>query len=148
LYKTDTVTLTVGTTTWAIVSPATTPSWDNGAPTSTVAAVISADYTTGGTSLDACSLTVNNNAVVVISSGDDVTLSSGSLTVASGSTYTQQNNANLIQTNANAVNSGGTIIERNSTPMNRLDYTMWCAPVSGTQTLQNFSQYTLSNPFL
>jgi VCBS repeat-containing protein len=144
---TDTVTLTVGTTTWAIVSPATTPSWDNGAPTSTVAAVISADYTTGGTSLDACSLTVNNNAVVVISSGDDVTLSSGSLTVASGSTYTQQNNANLIQTNADAVNSGGTIIERNSTPMNRLDYTMWSAPVSGTQTLQNFSQYTLSTRF-
>ena len=144
---TDTVTLTVGTTTWAIVSPATTPSWDNGAPTSTVAAVISADYTTGGTSLEACSLTVNNNAVVVISSGDDVTLSSGSLTVAAGSTYTQQNNANLIQTNANAVNSGGTIIERNSTPMNRLDYTMWSAPVSGTQTLQNFSQYTLSTRF-
>lgn len=142
----DTVTYTVGTTTWAIVSPATTPSWDNGAPTSTMTAVISADYTSAG-NLDACSLTVNNNAVVIISSGDDVTLSSGSLTVVSGSTYTQQNNANLMQTNASAANSGGTIIERNSSPVNRLDYTLWCSPVSGTQTLQNFSQYTVSNRF-
>ena len=129
--------ITINATTW-------TGSWSNGLPDSTTSVIISANYTPSS-SFECCSLTVNNNAVVLIPSGTNVTLH-GALTVVSGSSFTLQNNANLIQTN-DAANSGNITVLRNSAPIKRLDHTLWCSPVTGTQTLQQFSPNTLSNRF-
>ena len=117
--------------------------WSNSAPTSTKAAIITGNYSQSA-NIDACTLTVNNNAVVSIPSGYNVTLN-GALTVSSGS-FTLENNANLIQTSTIA-NSGNIIVKRNSSALFRLDYTMWSSPVAGSQTLSLFSPLTSTNRF-
>lgn len=132
--------------TWTITAPATSPSWDNGVPTATTAAIIAAPFTSGGTGITAYSLTVTNNAVVIISSGDTVTLNEA-LIVTSGSSVTFNNNANLIQEGTANLNSGTIIMKRNSSLLKRLDYTLWSSPVTGSQTLLNFSPLTLTNRF-
>jgi hypothetical protein len=134
---TTTVTIN-GPTTWNGTS------WNNGAPTSTTAAIISGNYTSSS-DLTACSLTVTNNAVVVISTGNSVTLSGG-LTVDSGSSFTLENNANLLQNGATNLNSGAITVKRHSSALMRQDYTLWSSPVAGQQ-LQSFSPMTLSNRF-
>lgn len=120
--------------------------WSNGAPNATTSAVISSTFTSNGSSIAACSLTVNNNATVLISSGDTVNLS-GALVVGPGSTVTFNNNANLIQSGNVNANSGAITIKRNSSALLRLDYTSWSSPVSGSQTLLDFSPETLTNRF-
>ncbi|WP_309641009.1 hypothetical protein [Flavobacterium sp.] len=116
--------------------------WDNGVPTAISTVVIAANYTAAA-SLACCSLTVNNNAVVNIPSGMNVTLN-GALTVSSGS-FTLENNANLLQ-NTNAANSGNIIVKRSSSALIRQDYTLWSSPVSGQQLLA-FSPATLPTRF-
>ncbi|MFN7014969.1 MAG: hypothetical protein ACK4ON_11945, partial [Bacteroidia bacterium] len=120
--------------------------WSNGAPNSTTSAIISGAYTSAGNNITACSLTVTNSAVVQISSGDSVTLS-GALTTETGSTVTFNNNANLIQSGTTNANSGSIFVRRNSSALMRLDYTLWSSPVTGSQTLLNFSPATLTNRF-
>lgn len=133
-------TITISATTWSAGV------WSNGAPNATTGAMISSAFTSGGTSISACSLTINNNAVVQISSGDSVTLG-GALVVEPGSTVTFNNNANLIQGGNINTNSGAVIIKRNSSALKRLDYTLWSSPVFGSQTLLDFSPETLTNRF-
>ncbi len=125
------------TTTWNGTS------WNNGVPTLTSDAVIVGNYTSSGI-LVANTLTVNNNAVVVINAGNTVTLN-GALTVVSGS-FTLNSNASLIQLQANAVNTGNIIVKRVSSPLKRLDYTLWSSPVAN-QNVQAFSPATISNRF-
>lgn len=89
-----------------------------------------------------------------------VTVNSGSLTVNSGNSITVVNevvnnltaadlvvesNANLIQT-ADVDNTGAITVNRNSSLLKRLDYTLWSSPVVG-QNLLNFSPQTLTNRF-
>ncbi len=118
-------------------------SWSNGTPTGTKSAIFTGDATIGS-DLNACSLTVNNNAVVSVTSGFDVTLN-GSLTVSSGS-FTLNNTSNLIQNGTNFINSGNIIVKRNSSALKRLDYTLWSSPVTG-QGLYAFSPFTLPTRF-
>lgn len=127
---------TGNTTTWSGV-------WSNGAPIDNVAVILAADYTAPA-SFSCCSLTVTNNAQVIIPSGINITLQ-GALTVTSGS-FTIANNANLLQT-TDVANSGNIIVLCNSAPIVRLDHTLWSSPVTGTETLQQFSPNTLSNRF-
>lgn len=134
-------TVNIGATTTWTGSPA---AWSNGAPTGTMTAVIAANYSEAA-NINACSLTVNNNAVVSIPSGINVTLN-GAITVASGSSFTLNNNANLLQSNPAAVNSGNIIVRRQSNPLIRLDYTLWSSPVTG-QGLYAFSPFTFDNRF-
>lgn len=62
---------------------------------------------------------------------------SGILTVAS--------NANLIQVDE-VTNTGSIIVQRNSSPIVRLDHILWSSPVAG-QNLFDFSSATLTNRF-
>jgi hypothetical protein len=117
--------------------------WSNGAPTSTKTAIVTGNLTIAS-NLEACSLTVTNNAVVSVASGFNVTLQNA-ITVDSGSTFTVNSNANLIQVNANAVNSGNIVVKRISNPLMRFDYILWGSPVAG-QNLFNFSPLTSVNP--
>ncbi|WP_293891730.1 T9SS sorting signal type C domain-containing protein, partial [Flavobacterium sp.] len=128
----------INTTTWS------SGAWSIGAPDSSTSAVIASSYTSAG-NIDACSLTVNNGATVVISSGDTVTLR-GSLTANVGSFVTFNNNANLIQSGSTNTNSGAIIIKRNSSFLKRLDYTLWSSPVAN-QKLKAFSPGTLDTRF-
>jgi hypothetical protein len=132
-----TVSIIVSTTTW------NGSGWSNGDPTNTTTAIIAGIYNAPA-NINACTLTVNNNAVVTIPSGYNVTLN-GALTISSGS-FTLENNANLIQT-SNVGNSGSISIKRNSSALFRLDYTMWSSPVTGSQTLGLFSPLTATNRF-
>ncbi|WP_284650856.1 T9SS sorting signal type C domain-containing protein [Flavobacterium terrisoli] len=132
--------VTISSTTWS------GGIWTNGAPNATTSAVISDAYTSGGNNINACSLTINNNAVVQISSGDTVTLS-GALVTETGSVVTFNNNANLIQGGTTNANSGSIFVRRNSSALMRLDYTLWSSPVLGSQTLLDFSPETLTNRF-
>ena len=127
------VTITVPSTTWNGTS------WSNGEPTITTTAYMTGNYSLS-TDIFACTLTVSNNAVVSIPSGYDVTLY-GKLTVDAGSSFTLNNNSNLIQ-QTNVSNTGNITVKRMSSPVYRLDYTLWSSPVSGAQTLFNFSPLT------
>jgi hypothetical protein len=134
----DTVAVVVSATTW------NGSSWDNGVPTSVTGAIISGDYNVSA-NISACSLMVNNNAVVVIPSGYNVTLN-GAITVSSGS-FTLSNNANLIQS-SNVSNSGNIIVKRDGAALLRLDYALWSSPVTNENfNLQAFSPATSSNRF-
>jgi hypothetical protein len=135
----NTVIAIVATTTWTSAGGG---SWTNGAPNGATAAIISYNYTSTG-DLEACNLTVNNGANVIISSGDNVNLY-GAITVSSGS-FTLNNNANLTQV-TDVTNTGNIIVKRASAAIMRLDYTLWSSPVNGQQ-MQSFSPSTLSNRF-
>jgi len=137
---TTTLTITVGATvTWNGTA------WSNvTGPTSTDAVVFTGNYTVTGADLNACSVTVSNNAVVSVASGYNLNLN-GAVTVSSGS-LTLNNNANLYQADASAVNTGNIIVKRNTNPLMRLDYTAWSSPVSG-QEVYRFSPFTFANRF-
>ncbi|AZB21729.1 hypothetical protein EG338_06325 [Kaistella haifensis] len=117
--------------------------WSNGTPDIRTAAVILKDYslTTG---LTACTLTITENAKVTVPSGQDVILN-GALTVGSG-TLTLDNDTNLVQIH-DEPNFGNVSIRRNSAKLFRLDYTMWGSPMTGSQTLLQFSPSTLPDRF-
>lgn len=135
-----TATISVNTVTWNGTA------WSNvTGPTSTTTAIIAGNYNVSA-NINACTLTVNNNAVVTIPSEYNVTLN-GALTVSSGS-FTLENNANLIQT-SNAANTGNIIVKRNSSALLRLDYTLWSSPVTNNTSLflQSFSPATSTNRF-
>ena len=138
---TTTLTITVGGT--KVWNAGWTPS---GAPTSIDAVTIAGNYTasTDGGTINACKMTVNNNAVVLIDNNSNIILQ-GALTVTSGS-VTINNNCNLLQTRGTS-NFGNITIKRNSNALFRLDYTQWSSPVVGIGTLQQFSPSTTNNRF-
>jgi hypothetical protein len=120
-------------------------SWDKGAPTTgTYAAIISGNYNVPA-NINACTLTVTNNAIVTIPSGYNVTLNAP-IVVDPGSSFTLSNNANLIQTNRKSVNSGNINVKRDSSPLFRFDYTLWSSPVAN-QNLAAFSPLTSLAPY-
>jgi predicted outer membrane repeat protein len=89
----------------------------------------------------AAGLTLNGG---LIESGAKLTVTDA---ITNNGTLTIENNANLIQVN-DAVNAGtgSAIVKRNSNPLKRLDYTLWSSPVTGTQTLAQFSPLTSQSP--
>jgi hypothetical protein len=149
---TITATNVVGQSTASAASNAVTPNssstwdgaaWSNETPTASVDAIIAGNYSVAA-SITAKTLTINNNAIVTIPSGSNVTVT-GAVMVTAPATLTLSNNANLIQLN-NTTNTGVITVKRNSNPLFRLDYTMWSSPVSGTQTLAQFSPLTSQSP--
>ncbi|ARN77024.1 hypothetical protein BST97_02860 [Nonlabens spongiae] len=124
------------TTTWD------SGAWTNGTPDTTKNAIFLSDYT--GTGFSSCSVNVSNSANVVISTGE-VLFVENAVTVESGASLEFQNDAYLFQGN-DAVNSGEIIMNVESAPMVRQEYTGWGSPVAG-QNLQAFSPQTLSNRF-
>lgn len=132
-------TVTISTTTWNGTA------WSNGIPNATKGLVISGNYTPVA-DVAACSLTVNNNAVVLVNSGINFNIA-GDVTVATGSSLTFESNANLVQTKNTNGNTGNITVKRKTTPLMLLDYVIWSAPVAGQQ-LQSFSPATLAARFL
>ena len=123
-------------TTWSLENP---PVAANPRPL-----IFQSNYTSSTNAiLSACSLTVENSAAVIVSSGSELTLF-GPLTVSSGS-FTLENTASLIQ-KTTASNSGNIIVKRNSSNLMRFDYTLWSSPVA-SQNLFGFSPQTVTTRF-
>lgn len=121
--------------------------WSPAAPTGAESVVIAAGSYTTTANFTACSLTIDSGATFNLAAGHDLILTSGALTV--NGTYNQANTANFIQNNASAANTAAGIVNitRNSSSLFRLDYTIWSAPTTGSQTLLQFSPSTLTNRF-
>ena len=118
--------------------------WSNGEPNTGIKAIITGNYTSTG-NITACSLTVNNGANVTVTAGTTLQVIN-EISVTSNSQLVVQSNANLVQINDTAVNTGNITVQRNSSSLYKLDYTLWSSPVSGQQ-LQSFSPATSSNRF-
>lgn len=140
--KQFTGTITDPPTTWDGIT------WSNGAPTSSLDAIINGDFSTTASGItaefSAKTLTVNATKTFTINPGHNITVAGA---VTNNGTFTIENNANLIQVNnASNTGTGTTIVKRNSNPLLRLDYTLWSSPVSGSQTLAGFSPNTSQSP--
>jgi subtilisin-like proprotein convertase family protein len=118
--------------------------WSNGYPVNNVAAVINDDLVISS-NLECCSVTINNTAQVVVESGNNLIVEN-EVSVAGTASLAIENNANLIQI-TNASNSGILTQFRNTNPLMRLDYVMWSSPVTGAQSLKDFSPFTMNNRF-
>ena len=119
-------------------------SWSNGYPVNNVAAVINDDFILTS-DLECCSVTINNTAQVVVESGNNLIVEN-EVNVAGTASLTIESNANLIQIN-NVANTGIINQFRDTNPLMRLDYVMWSSPVTGTQSLKDFSPLTMNNRF-
>lgn len=117
--------------------------WSNGIPNSSTNAYFTGNFNSTS-DLDACSVTVQNNANVVFLTGHTLNVMN-QINVNSGSSLTVENNAAITQTNGSN-NLGSFTVKRQSKPMIRLDYTAWSSPVSNQQLLA-FSPQTLANRF-
>lgn len=117
--------------------------WDNGFPNNTKTAVFRSNFTSTEDFI-ARSVLVENNVNVVISSEKNIILN-GSLTVKEGSSFTLSNNSNIIQL-TNAINTGNITVQKNSSKLQRLDYTLWSSPVKN-QNIFDFSPLTSAGRF-
>ena len=118
--------------------------WSEGEPNAITDAIIDGIYsTTTNGAVSANSLTVNSAKYLTINSLTNVTVQNE---VINNGTLVVENNANLIQVN-NVTNTGAVTVNRNSNALYRLDYTLWSSPVTGSQTLANFSPLTSLNRF-
>ena len=66
--------------------------------------------------------------------------------IASSGTMNLANNCNLIQGGSVNANTGNISVNRNSNALKRLDYSMWSSPITGAQTLSQFSPLTTQTP--
>lgn len=98
----------------------------------------------GGNVAVANDLTVQTGVALTVASGQNLTVTDQ--LINSGGTVTLQNNANLIQSGTTNTNSGAITVNRDSSSLMRLDYTLWSAPVAA-QNLLAFSPLTVANRF-
>lgn len=120
-------------------------SWNNGVPVcNTYAATIDGDYNSAvHGEIVSCSLTVNSGNVTV-AGGDNFTIKG--VVAVNGGSLTFEQNSNLVQTD-DVTNTGTITYNRNSSAVYGLDYTIWSSPVTGSQTLKDFSPQTLDERF-
>ncbi|MBN8565449.1 MAG: proprotein convertase P-domain-containing protein [Flavobacteriales bacterium] len=119
-------------------------SWSNGRPVDNVAAIVNGNLVLNQ-DMNACSFTVNNSAQVTVQSGNNLIVEN-EVVIGVSANLTLENNANLIQI-SNAQNTGSITQNRSTSPLMRLDYAMWSSPVTGSQSLLNFSPLTMPNRF-
>lgn len=118
--------------------------WTNGLPDSSKAVIINGTFAPT-TDVQACSLTVTATGTMVMPSAKNLYVTN-KITVENGGVLTLESNCDVIQINT-VQNSGTVTVKRNSSLIKKLDYTLWSSPVTGTQTLQNFSALTIANRF-
>jgi hypothetical protein len=103
--------------------------WDNGAPISTVKAIINGNYSTlTNGNLSACKCQVNAGRLVTVNSNTSMVVESN---LDNAGSITIDDSGSLVQRNDFAVNTGTITSKRNSTNMVRFDYSYWSSPVTG-----------------
>ena len=122
--------------------------WCGGVPVTgdavTIAATDNQPVISSGDAPEVESISIGSGASLTISSGGNLTITNA-VSVAEEGTFTVEDNANLIQVN-DVANTGTILVQKNSSPLYRLDYTLWSSPVTG-QNLEDFSPSTLTNRF-
>lgn len=112
-------------------------------PDATLDAVITGDYTTTS-DLAAKSLTVNSG-IFTVTTGTTLTVENAIVNNSGAANFIVENDAVVLQS-SNDANTGVVTVKRNSSPLFRMDYTLWSSPVTG-QNLRAFSPATLFNRF-
>lgn len=126
-------------TTW------TGTAWSNGNPAADKDVIFNGDFTQTGGTFEACSVFVLDGASVnFISNANAIVVHS--VNVEEGGALTFESGSNLTQVE-NDGNSGVVTVKRNGSMLKRLDYSLWGSPVTGTQTLLDFSPNTVANRF-
>jgi hypothetical protein len=120
--------------------------WSNTTgPDADIEAVIAGVYSTAANGeFTAKKVTVNSGSLTV-NSGNSITVVNEVVNNLTAAEVVVENNGNLIQT-ADVDNTGAVTINRNSSLLKRLDYTLWSSPVVG-QNLLNFSPQTITSRF-
>lgn len=118
--------------------------WSNGYPDDAKAVIINGTFTPAN-DIYACSLTVTATGSMTMPCAKNLFVIN-KITVEQGGLLVMENNSDLLQVNTVA-NSGNITVKRNSSKLKKLDYTLWSSPVTGTQTLLQFSPLTLTNRF-
>jgi hypothetical protein len=127
------------TTTWNGTS------WDNGLPSINKVVAFTGNYTSTA-NVEACSVSVSNDAVVTLADSHTLTVENNVSITGTNSKLVFENNASLLQINPSATNTGNINFKRNATPMRQYEYTYWSSPVVG-QVLGLFSPLTSTNRF-
>ncbi|WP_394775171.1 Ig-like domain-containing protein [Flavobacterium sp.] len=118
------------------------------APPTNSSIIINNDFTLTN-DLEVCSCTVAAGKTLTIAT-DKVLTVNENVTVNSTGKIVVQNSGSLVQTNNASTYTGSTTsfeLNRNTTPINRFDYTYWSSPVIN-QTLYNLSPTTLFDKYL
>lgn len=118
------------------------------APPTDSSIIINSDLTLSN-DLKVCSCTVATGKTLTIAT-DKVLTVLENVTVNSTGKIVVQNSGSLVQTNNNSTYTGSSTsfeVYRNTTPINRFDYTYWSSPVIN-QTLYNLSPNTLFDKYL
>ena len=123
-------------------------------PTIDLDVIIDYPYNSGGQDgidypfFECKSLTVNPGAQYILGSGTSLVINNEVVNNAGPDGLIVESNASLVQLDDNAPsNSGAITVKRNSSALFKLDYTMWSSPVLGTQTLKEFSPFTVDSRF-
>jgi trimeric autotransporter adhesin len=98
---------------------------------------------TFGDDVNAENLTNDDNAVTRLVSEQNLSVRS---VLTNNAEFTIENNANLIQEGTTNNNVGAITVQRNSSSLMRLDYTLWSSPVA-SQELLAFSPQTVASRF-
>lgn len=91
-------------------------------------------------------LTLDNGPSVTLPANTTITVKNQLVNNGTVEKFVIEDNAALLQTNSVA-NSGTITVKKNSNALYRNDYTMWSAPVTGSQTMADFSPNTLTTRF-
>ncbi len=119
--------------------------WSNGFPDSSKAVIINGIFAPT-TDIEACSLTVTATGSIILPAGKNLFVVN-QIEIAQGGVFEMNSNSDLVQVSSTVSNTGTATIKRNSSLIKRLDYTLWSSPVTGPQTLLQFSPNTLTNRF-
>ena len=129
----------LSTTTWNGTT------WNNGPPAINRNAILNADYTTSvaSPSFEACTLTINPNRNLIISSGDYVRIQND-LRVSNNAIVDIAHEGSLVMVNdLGMVSNSGTMNVRKTTPVYvEYDYTYWSSPIQN----QAISTVFAANP--
>lgn len=94
------------------------------------------------------SLTLNEGFTYTLKAGYYLIVYENIVNNSTPSSFVVESNSSLFQLNDFApANLGAITVKRNSSAIFRLDYTMWSSPITGTQTLKQFSPQTVNSRF-
>jgi endonuclease I len=108
-------------------------------------AVIDFDYQTSQQGTFLSKSVWVRNGIFKVSANNSITVEENFNNLGNANQIVIENNASIFQTQ-NISNNGEVTINRNSSELKRLDYTLWSAPVFN-QNLKDFSPLTISNRF-
>src|SRR5690606_5230374 len=118
-----------------------TGTWSNGEPDATTKAIIDGALTLTS-DLTACELEVTENGSLTIPANKTFTVKGQVINQATSDDFVIKSDGILLQTDE-VENQRAITVERASSPMYRLDYTIWSSPVS-EMLLRDFSNVSVS----